>query len=155
MVARESMPRWQREHCFESCQQLGRRPEEKEAELAVHRSNKFIDIVVESGMDSPIPRDPLALDFNGSYEPREHAQFHLASDYSLFLQFEAQVRNDFCPKRTIHGDGGDRFGLLSSFPCSSMRVVLPVLDWLTQMVWSCDLTTDARAKWVSPIIRGL
>ena len=72
------MPRWQREHCFESCQQLG--PEEKEAELAVHRSNKFIDIVVESGMDSPIPRDPLALDVSGSYEPTEHAQFHLASD---------------------------------------------------------------------------
>ena len=70
VVGRESMPRWQREHCCESCQQLGRRPEEKEAELAVHRSNKFIDIVVENGMDSPIHRDPLALDVKymaGSY----------------------------------------------------------------------------------------
>ena len=108
-------------------------PEEKEAELAVHRSNKFIDIVVENGMDSPIHNDPLDLDVKYMapiYEPREPAQFHLASDQSLFFQFEAHMINDLCPKRTIHDDGEGRVGLLYTFPLPFMRIVLPVLDWL-------------------------
>ena len=109
-------------------------------------------------MDSPIHNDPLDLDVKYMapiYEPREPAQFHLASDQSLFFQFEAHMINDLCPKRTIRDDGEGRVGLLFSFPLPFMRIVLPVMDWLAQMVWSCDLTTDARAKWVSPIIRGL